>query len=82
LVKNLEGYIRQMDYIQINVSEELFNERNNNIEIKFKDTTENGPLNPNNGLPRSVNYSQKFNDENLWKSLREALFRFEQKSQL
>lgn len=31
LVKNLEGYIRQMGYIQIDVSEELFNERNNNI---------------------------------------------------
>jgi hypothetical protein len=59
-----------------------YNERSNNIESNIKILTENEPLKPNNGLQLSENDCQKLCDKNLWKSLREALFRFEQKSQL
>ncbi len=59
-----------------------YNERDNNTESNIKNLAEYEPLKPNNGLQHSENDCQKLYDKNLWNSLREALFRFEQKSQL
>jgi hypothetical protein len=57
-------------------------DRSNNNENQIKLSIDKKPLISDNRFPRSENDNQKFDEENLWKSLREALFRFEQKSQL
>ena len=59
-----------------------YNDGSNTLESKIKQSIECASLKQNKGFLYTENHNQQFNNENLWKSLREALFRFEQKSQI